>query len=676
MVPEEQQAILPDTAEITRDLEYMTARWGELDQPAMFELRAFKEGVAPKTAKFSPDWIEDAADWAESMNSLGYNLYAVRNPIRSDLTGSAADSDIIAAFFLWADCDDPAAVDNVRRFDGPQCSASVVTGEAPSTRVHLYWQLSEPVTDMASWRDMQTRIAAHFGSDRTVVNPSRIMRLGGTVAYPAKHKVERGYQKFLTTFRNSYSTPRDPVSFDQMGRVFKDAPQSATQPAQSGFHVDTGPQPLDRALASANILAGTDWRENVKKLVASYVARGWTDDEIVGRCLAFTLPGWTADDTARDVASFIKWTREQEAAKGGKYAASPTLSDEQFRPSPEAVDTDSSGVITGLKIQSSAEFLSDLSPAVYVVDGVLAKRRCLSLTGYAGHGKTTLALHLAIQVATGGQFGGQDCEKGSCLILAGENPDNVKWQYAAACAAAGVGTDLPIHFLPGHFQLSGFLDDLLTKARQIPDLQLVIIDSLQAFFEGENDNGNVEMMEAARRFRTLSEIESGPSVVVIAHPAGKRPDKSNIVPRGGSAFGNEFDGNLTVWAEPDGTQIFHHSEKFRGAPFDPLPFVMEDREFDHLKDHKGRHMRLKVSRMQMIIEQANAAQKSERREKDAIAAIEANPTITQRALSEALGVSKSTADRVMQALKDEKLIRRHARKWVLTDGGKEFLNGE
>jgi RecA-family ATPase len=252
----------------------------------------------------------------------------------------------------------------------------------------------------------------------------------------------------------------------------------------------------------------------------------------------------------------------------------------------------------------------------------------------------------------------------------------VKWQYAAAIAAAGCGNDLPIHFLPGHFQLSAFLDDLIAKAEKIPNLRLVIIDSLQAFFEGENDNGNVEMMEAARRFRQLSDLDAGPSVLVIAHPAGKRPDKQNIVPRGGSAFSNELDGNLTVWAEPDGTQTLHHTEKFRGAPFDPLTFVMEDRQFDHLKDHKGRHMRLKVSRKQLDVEAASASMKAEKREHEALYMLDANPRLTQRALAESLGVSKSTADRIMQNLKDEKLIRRHAKKWVLTDGGKEFLNDE
>lgn len=661
MVPE-QSPLIADEATIRADLEYMVARWHELGVPAVFEIRCFREDAAPKSFKYAPDWIDEAVDCIVDMNGRGYNIYAVRNPIRHDLTGSATDDDILAAFFLWADCDDEASTGNVWHFGGPKYSAAVTTGTKPSRRVHVYWQLDTPTTDLAAWRDLQARIAAHFKSDRAVINPSRIMRVGGTVAYPFRQKQAKGYEKELTVFRCQYPEPRHPVSFDQMDRVFP-AVAGATA-TTSGLQIDTGPVPLDRERARIQALSGQEWHNATVRLVASYVAKGLSDDEIHGLTAPLTLTGYTVEDTRREVQVAIDGARRKGWTPPEQTA------------SPEAVQKDSAGTITGLRIQSSAEFLSDLTPAVYVVDGVLAMRRCMSLTGYAGHGKTTLALHLAIQVAAGGQFGGQDCEQGSVLILAGENPDNVKWQYAAACAAANVGTDLPIHFLPGHFQLSGFLDHLLFEARRIQNLKLVIIDSLQAFFEGENDNGNVEMMEAARRFRALSEIESGPAVVVIAHPAGKKPDKANIVPRGGSSFGNEFDGNLTVWAEPDGTQTFHHTEKFRGAPFEPLPFVMEEREFDHLTDHKGRKMRLKISRMQMAIEQANAAHRSERRDRDAIEAIDGNPRITVRALAEQLRISKSSADRVMQTLKDEKLIRRHAKKWVLTDGGKEFLNGD
>ena len=327
----EQAATLPDADAIKRDLEYMTARWSELSQPAVFEIRAFKEGASPQTAKFSPDWIDEAVDWAENMNGLGFNIYAVRNPIRADVTGSAKDEDIVGAFFLWADCDDPASAGNVHRFDGPKWSAAVVTGTVPAVRVHTYWQLETPCTDMTEWRAMQETIAAHFGSDRTVVNPSRIMRVGGTVAYPAKHKQDRGYVKELTTIRTQYEEERRPVTPDQMRRVF-----GATAPAQKpadGFKVDLGPQPLDRERTAIQALSGQEWNSAVLRLVGSYVRKGLSDAEIHALTDPLTLSGYTVQDTREEVQDMIDRTRANPKFEGAGQVEEPNhfveMSDEE-----------------------------------------------------------------------------------------------------------------------------------------------------------------------------------------------------------------------------------------------------------------------------------------------------------------------------------------------------------
>lgn len=243
MVPDEQ--LTPDLDAIRRDLAHMTRRWGELTEPAQFEIRAFGEGKQTQTALFRADWIEDAVEWVANMNRLQFNCYAVRNPVRMSVTRSATDADIIAAIFVWADCDDPAAAGNVRRFDGPRWSANVTTGRTPDTRVHVYWELDVPCTDLGAWRQLQSDIAAHFASDRSVINPSRIMRIGGTINWPATHKRAKGYITELCTIRTEYSEPRHPVSFDQMRRVFPlngthSAASSASSAGPGSFTIDAG----------------------------------------------------------------------------------------------------------------------------------------------------------------------------------------------------------------------------------------------------------------------------------------------------------------------------------------------------------------------------------------------------------------------------------------------------
>ncbi len=663
MMPQEQ--LKPDTDEIRRDLEYMVSRWGELDEPAVFEVRAFAPDTRPVSLKYAPDWIDDAVEAIVNMNSLGKNVYVVRNPIRHDVSGSATDDDIIASFFLWADCDSGAATDNVRRFDGPKFSASVKTGTVPETRVHIYWQLKEPCTDMAEWRNMQTRIAAHFDSDRSVINPSRIMRVSGTITYPDTKKQARGYISERTTLRTEYDDPREPVTLDQMGRVFVNQGTSNT-PHGNNFQIDTGEhETLDRALAAANIAAGANWRNNLKSLVASYVARGWTDNEIIARCAAFTLEGYTVDETAEDVAAFITWTREQESKNGGKYAASPDQAS-SVEGAPQ--------LITDFKIDSSEEFLADLEPLEYLIDGLLPIGVTYSLTGYAGHGKTTLALQFALSVAMGEDFAMRPTNQGDVLILAGENPYNVKWQYAAALAARGVtAKDVPIHFVQGRFSIKQMGAVLREKMNAMPNLKLVIVDSLQAFFEGDNDNDNTQMVEMAHSVRAIVETKTKPALVVIAHPAGKAPSKDSLVPRGGGAFLNEIDGNLTVWSQDSSQQTLHHSQKFRGAGFDPIEFIMQVHEFDHLHDVDGVPLKLPVSRPEMLVERTSREKQSEDLLARYLYTVDAEMPLSVREMASQFCITRYRAETIIQTAKDEKLIKRYAKTFILTGGGKAFL---
>lgn len=519
---------LPDAAEIRRDLEYMTARWGELPDPVVFELRAFNRDGVPRIAKFAPDWIDEAVEWCERQNEQGLNIYAVRNPIRHDAPGSASDKDVVAAFFLWADCDDPASAGNVKRFDGPKYSAAVTTGRVPSTRVHVYWALETPCTDMAAWREMQMRIAAHFNSDSTVVNPSRIMRVGGTVSYPAKHKVERGYVKEVTTIRTEYADERQPVTLAQMDRVFAaSAAALPLDPAPGGLQIDVGPQPLDRALAAANILAGTDWRENVKKLVASYVARGWTDDEIIGRCLAFTLNGWTADDTRRDVAAFIKWTREQEALNGGLYATSPdTINAHQADQKTDKIEA------TWPTLMS--EFDGMAIPRRRWVYGTDYIRGYLSVVASAGGiGKTSNAIVEGLSIVTGKPLLGTPVnERCKVWIINLEDPrDEILMRTIAAMQHYGLGREE----IEGNLFLDGENDIQITLAAEGRD-GLVKNDALLSYMRDKiiacgigvviidpfisthlvNENSNASIQAVVAMFRSLAR-DTDASVSLVHH---------------------------------------------------------------------------------------------------------------------------------------------------------------
>ena len=75
----------------------------------------------------------------------------------------------------------------------------VTTGTIPRERCHAYWRLTEPCLDLTLWKERQMQIAMKFKTDKAVVNPSRIMRVAGTVSYPSQNKLAKGYvQEFVT----------------------------------------------------------------------------------------------------------------------------------------------------------------------------------------------------------------------------------------------------------------------------------------------------------------------------------------------------------------------------------------------------------------------------------------------------------------------------------------------
>jgi RecA-family ATPase len=655
------QTLQADPERVREFIEYVTQDWGDLDGNPAIEVRSIGSSRNVTVSRFALDWIDEAVDHIFAMNAHKQNIYMCINPVDGDTSISsgrgAKDENILAAFFNFADADTDGAMQNILSFAGPKFTMSVKTGTTPFVRGHAYWKLEEPVLNLDAWKAVQKSIAASLGTDATVVNPSRIMRVAGTVSWPNDDKRAKGYVEELVTMRTTFSSDRDPVPFERMMRAFPAAAKVSSSGAE--MFIDTGQQALDRALAEQNIASGQDWHNNIIRLVASYVSKGLSDSEIHALTDRFTMDGYTVEDTRYEVQQAIDGARE----KGW----TPEREPEPVQATPEAIQD--------FPIDTTESFLSDLRPLEYLIDGLLPTGVAYSLTGYAGHGKTTLALQIALSVALGEPFGERETSKGSVLILAGENPHNVKWQYAAALAARRIKhTDnVDIHFVQNRFSIAQFKDVLKAKMEAMPDLKLIIIDSLQAFFEGDNDNDNSQMVEMAHKVRSLCDIKQRPAIVIIAHPAGKTPSKDNLVPRGGGAFLNEIDGNLTVWSQDAAQQTLHHSQKFRGAGFDPMEFIMQVHEFDHLTDIHGTPLKLPVSRPEMATEKMNRDRDNERILEMYLETVEAGAPMSVRELAAQRSVSRWRAEQIIRTAKEEKLIRRHAKTWVLTDGGRDYL---
>ena len=80
----------------------------------------------------------------------------------------------------------------------------VVTGLVPCERRHAYWRLHEPCEGLSAWTAVQKTIANKFKTDKTISNPSRIMRVPGTISFPPERKQARGYVTEIVTLREAW----------------------------------------------------------------------------------------------------------------------------------------------------------------------------------------------------------------------------------------------------------------------------------------------------------------------------------------------------------------------------------------------------------------------------------------------------------------------------------------
>ena len=108
----------------------------------------------------------------ERFNQDGYGIYIVVNG------GGHKDEDITHCRAIFCEFDDRPVEDQIffwRELGLPEPSLQITTRKS----VHSYWVFDQqiPVED---WRELQTSLLTYTGSDKSLKNPSRVMRLAGS----------------------------------------------------------------------------------------------------------------------------------------------------------------------------------------------------------------------------------------------------------------------------------------------------------------------------------------------------------------------------------------------------------------------------------------------------------------------------------------------------------------
>jgi predicted P-loop ATPase len=181
-------------------------------------------------------------DWINAKTADGFNLYAITGNAAAIKGTSVKDADITGCPALFVEWDDRAAIDiQAQRWSAlelPEPTLMVATG---GKSVHCYWVLREPMAP-EPWRVLQRRLITYCKGDEQCKNPSRLMRLPGSIYYDKKTGEPTGQCRIIAAIDDRYAP------FDIDAALPAPAPAKAAKAAPSS---QFEPRSIDEINAAA-----------------------------------------------------------------------------------------------------------------------------------------------------------------------------------------------------------------------------------------------------------------------------------------------------------------------------------------------------------------------------------------------------------------------------------------
>jgi hypothetical protein len=320
-----QPVIEPDATQMRQHVEHLFGGYLDGCHDGKIELAWCdgKDGKLRHAATFATDELDELVEPAVKENRVpGQNVYVGQALRKPDIPpfGRCTDADFFALSAYYVDLDDDVLKAARERYRQAGCppTAIVVTSRQPHTRAQMLWRLEVPVRDSDLCRRHNLALAEVLGGDTTVINPSRVLRLGGSIAWPAKPG-----RVFERTEFHLFADGRPKVYVDgQLARAFPPKPATSVRPAEiagDGIEPPSAPKPelkigcefdgVSVEACLARIRAGDHWHDNLVRLAGHWIARGWSDEEILTAAEGLTLDGYTIAETRREVAKMIEGGR-------------------------------------------------------------------------------------------------------------------------------------------------------------------------------------------------------------------------------------------------------------------------------------------------------------------------------------------------------------------------------
>ena len=307
------------------------------------------------------------------------------------------------------------------------------------------------------------------------------------------------------------------------------------------------------------------------------------------------------------------------------------------------------------RFKTLAEFAQEREPLDYVVDNVVAAGSLYTYTAKTGDGKTGVLITISVAVCSGHQDILPEHDNHTRAVSRNctcENPDNFRDRLLTTCYAEGVDPATVGH----QFLVLDAFDTPENMVRSLKEhskdgpFRLIVIDTLQAYFNGESENANAALMKWLRAARPLTKLEGRPAVVIAAHPK-KNATSSELIPYGAGAILNEVDGNLAQTRPAEDQFEMSWQGKFRGCDFKPLHFGLKLETCPAVVNSKGVKLLQPVFGYIKEAEAAAAETNESTTQLGVLEYIHRHPSVNQTTIRTELRLQKSTTSRWLKDLK-------------------------
>lgn len=320
--------------------------------------------------------LPDIVDWLHGLNTEQQRVHAYFGANPRKAKGQSQAEGVALARCLFADFDGGVILEDayarIKAAGLPWPTAILESGGG----VHAWWRLDQPMIDADAWHDRMKAIASALGSDQSICDWPRIMRLPGFVNW--KHE-----QRPLAVLKDCDGTRVYPLS-----RFTKQATQTIVVTPKSMSD-------LTRRFMEEGFTLPAGRRQTMFTVACDLAARGWGVAEattmIMERMRRVGLRQDDLEDCPRQIAN--AWKRTRLPVLGAAEEAVPVADAADETPTPTLVDA----VQAWIEQEDVPAIQTGIASLDSLFDGGLPIGQMTAIAAAPGVGKSALALQIAIQ---------------------------------------------------------------------------------------------------------------------------------------------------------------------------------------------------------------------------------------------------------------------------------------